>query len=89
LDLRFLTEDEFLEFYHTYQADERRKAAKTGGGGDFFATQDGRVGRRFARAVIQAAKEGRLLYHDAYKLTGLYGKTFDSYAEALGTGPSQ
>jgi len=88
LDLRLLTEEEFLDFYRAYQADERRRAARAGGGGDFLATQDGRVGRRFARAVMQAAKEGRLLYRDAYKLTGLYGRTFDSYAEVLRRGPS-
>jgi hypothetical protein len=80
-----MTEAEFLDFYNDYQVDERRRAVRTGGGGDFFASQDGRVGRRFARAVIQAAEEARLLYRDAYRLTGLYGKTFDSYAEVLRT----
>jgi hypothetical protein len=29
-------------------------------------------------------KEGRLLYRDAYRLTGLHGKTFDRYADYLG-----
>ena len=35
-------------------------------------------------AVIRAVKEGRLLYRDAYRLTGLHGKTFDRYADPLG-----
>ena len=88
LDFRLITDTEFFDFYHSYQADERRKAAAPAGGGDFFTNQDSRVGRRFARAVVQAAKEGRLLYQDAYKLTGLFGKTFDNYTKTLGTGPS-
>jgi len=33
---------------------------------------------------MHAAKEGRLLYRDAYSLTGLNGATFDKYAKALG-----
>jgi Zn-dependent peptidase ImmA (M78 family) len=89
LDLRLMTKAEFLEFYRRYQADERRQAAKKASGGDFFATQDVRVGRRFAGAVVQAAKEGRLLYRDAYDLTGLYGKSFDRYAATLGLAPAR
>jgi hypothetical protein len=34
--------------------------------------------------VVGAVKEGRLLYHEAYRLTGLTGKTFDRFAENLG-----
>ena len=32
---------------------------------------------------IEAAREGRLLYREAYELTGLYGATFDRYAKEL------
>jgi Zn-dependent peptidase ImmA (M78 family) len=83
LDLHLVTKTEFLEFFRAYQADERRKAARSAGG-DFYNNQNVRVGKRFARAVMRAAKEGRLLYRDAYSLTGLYGTTFDKYAKALG-----
>jgi Zn-dependent peptidase ImmA (M78 family) len=83
LDLRLVTKAEFLEFFHGYQTDERRKAARATGG-DFYNNQNVRVGKRFARAVMRAAREGRLLYRDAYTLTGLYGATFDKYAKALG-----
>jgi len=89
LDLRLMTKAEFLDFYQAYQADERRRAAPGSGGGDFYANQDVRVGRRFASAVIQAAREGRLLYRDAYRLMGLWGVTFDHYAETLGLGSSR
>lgn len=83
LDLRLMTKTDFLAFFRAYQEDERRRPARTTGG-DFYNNQNVRVGKRFARAVMRAAKEGRLLYGDAYKLTGLYGATFDKYAKALG-----
>jgi len=84
LDLGLIDKTDFFEFYEEYQKDERRKASQRPAGGDFYATQEARLGRRFANAVIRAAKEGRLLYRDAYHLTGLYGETFDRYAKALG-----
>ncbi len=86
LDLQLLSRREFFDFYREYQADERRQR-RTSSGGDFYATQGARIGERFANAVIRAVKEGRLLYRDAYRLTGLHGKTFDRYAVLLGFRP--
>ena len=83
LDLGLIPRQEFFDFYQEYQEDERRQKRKSSGG-DFYATQGMRIGERFASAVIRAVKEGRLLYRDAYTLTGLHGKTFDRYAESLG-----
>ena len=45
--------------------------------------QDVRLGNRFAHAVIRAAREGRLLYREAYQLTDLKGNTFTKYADRL------
>lgn len=86
LDLGLISKSAFLDFYAAYQEDERRRAESTSEGGNFYATQNMRIGRRFAHAVVRAAKEGRLLYRDAYQLTGLYGKTFDRFAKGLGRG---
>jgi Zn-dependent peptidase ImmA (M78 family) len=83
LDLRLIPRQEFFDFYQRYQEDERRHIRKSSGG-DFYATQGMRIGERFASAVVRAVKEGRLPYRDAYRLTGLHGKTFDRYAESLG-----
>jgi len=83
LDLALIGRDEFFEFYREYMNDERRSTQKTTDGGDFYASQNLRVGRRFADAVMRAVKESRLSYYDAYKLTGLYGKTFDQYIQKL------
>lgn len=84
LDLGLIERDKFFQFYNDYEADERRRSASRSGGGDFYATQEVRLGRRFGEAVIRAAREGRLLYRDAYQLTGLFGKTFERFAEGLG-----
>ncbi len=83
LDLALIGREEFFEFYRDYMNDERRRIQKTTDGGDFYASQNMRVGRRFADAVIRAVKESKLSYYDAYKLTGLYGKTFDQYIQKL------
>ena len=85
LDLGLISKKKFFEFYDSYQKDERRKKeAKKNKGGDFWNTQNVRVGQRFGTAVVRAAREGRLLYREAYQLTGLSGKTFDRFAENLG-----
>jgi Zn-dependent peptidase ImmA (M78 family) len=84
LDLQLIQREAFSDFYHAYKQNERHTAARRTGGGDFYANQNQRVGRRFALAVARAAKEGTLLYSEAYRLTGLYGKTFDSYVNSLG-----
>lgn len=42
-----------------------------------------RLGKKFAYAVVCAARSGRLLYRNAYQLTDLKGDTFDRYANLL------
>ncbi|MCS6857382.1 MAG: ImmA/IrrE family metallo-endopeptidase [Sandaracinaceae bacterium] len=81
-ELQMIKKTEFLNFYKKYQERERRVSTRQAGG-DFYATQNLRLSRRFAEAVIRAVKEGKLLYHEAYRLTGLYGKTFEQYAKYL------
>lgn len=84
LDLGLISKKQFFQFYDSYQKDERRKKeSKKNKGGDFWNTQNVRVGQRFGTAVVRAAKEGRLLYREAYQLTGLSGRTFDRFAENL------
>lgn len=85
LDLGYITKNEFIEFYEDYLSKER-SSTQDNGGGDFYENQNARIGRRFAEAVISAVRTGKLLYREAYELTGLYGSTFDKYAEFLGFG---
>lgn len=53
-------------------------------GGDFFCHQNSRVGRLFSTRVARAALEGRVGFREAYNLTGLYGNSFQKYAERIG-----
>ncbi len=82
LDLNLINKVKYFEFYNAYQleVDER---AKTAAGGDYYSNQAMRVGHTFMKAVIQAVSEGSLQHIDAFRLTSLYGKTFDSYANKV------
>jgi Zn-dependent peptidase ImmA (M78 family) len=82
VDLELITKAEFLDFYRSY-LEKERSVAKGRDGGDFYATSNLRIGRRFAEAVVRATREGKLLYRDAYQLTGLYGDTFESTGQEI------
>lgn len=86
LDLGLIERDAFLVFYRSYQTVERRATSQQPQGGDFYANQNLRIGHRFATTVVRAAREDKLLYSEAYRLTGLYGKTFEAYAASLRIG---
>ncbi len=83
-DLELITRNAFFEFYRAYQERERRVPGTAQEGGDFYATQNLRIGKRFTETVVRATLEGKLLYHQAYQLTGLHGNTFERYAGILG-----
>jgi Zn-dependent peptidase ImmA (M78 family) len=87
LDLGLITRAHFFAFYQKDQEEwERRKAQEKKekkGGPSFYVVQDQRLGRRFASAVVRAARAGRLLFRDAYELTDLRGETFNRYANHL------
>jgi len=82
LDAGLIGRDEFFKFYNTYMSNvqlqkEARRAKESGG--NFYNNCDFRIGRPFAGTIARAVKGGKLLYRDAYKLTGLQGTTFDKY----------
>ncbi len=87
LDLQLITKPEFFQFHQRDKDDWRRKKAEQRkekrSGGNFYRNQNVRLGRRFASAVVRAAREGRILYRDAYRLTDLRGETFNRYADII------
>lgn len=87
LDLGLIGKARFFAFYEQDQEEwRRRKVDETRtkkGGPNFYDVQDLRLGKRFAYAVVRAAREGRLLYREAYQLTDLKGETFNRYADLL------
>jgi Zn-dependent peptidase ImmA (M78 family) len=82
-DRKMITAEEFFSFYKRYMQRERKKQDESRSGGNFWLTQNVRLGRRFGNSVIAAAEEGRISYTDAYDLTRLHGDTFDKYARYL------
>ena len=82
-ELDLTDRDAFHHFYQEFVKMERRTSENRPTGGDFWKTQNWRIGRRFGAAVVRAVKEGRLLYREAYNLTGLRGDTFESMAEKM------
>jgi Zn-dependent peptidase ImmA (M78 family) len=74
---------EYKRFMSEYTAAERKKKESKKSGGSFIDTQVVRVGRLFGGTVVRAARAEKLLYQDAYRLTGLYGKTFDQFAREV------
>ncbi len=83
LDLALISQADFRDFYQAYLRNERRRVIKGQSGGDFYANQNYRIGRRFAETVFRATREGKLLYREAYQLTGLHGKAFERYADSV------
>jgi Zn-dependent peptidase ImmA (M78 family) len=83
MDLRLVTRQAFFAFYEDYTQRERRRP-KASGGGDFYNTQNTRVGQGFALAVMRAALDGRVSFKEAYDLTGLRGGAFQEYGRRLG-----
>ena len=64
---------------------ERARGLPRRGGGNFYATQTARVGRRFARALIADTLEGRTLFRDAFHMLGFSKvRTFRNLALELG-----
>ena len=74
-DVELISRNEFLDFYERFRAGERRRDRPSGG--NFWNTQNTRIGRRFEEAIVRAVREDRLLYREAYALTGLKGETFE------------
>lgn len=83
LDLKFIDHERFFRFYEQYTSEENRRKTKKTGGGDFYVNQNARISTLFAREIIRAAREGQVSFRDAYRMTGLYGKTFDQYSQYL------
>ncbi len=79
LDLKLITKESYFDFYNSYVSEVR--SSPKGKGGDFYATNRKRISTQFARFVESAVKEKKILYTEAYRLTGLKGKTYTKFTE--------
>lgn len=83
LDLELIERETFFAFYDKNKTQGKGQPT-TSSGGNFWNTQRWRIGPRFAGAVARAAAEGRLLYREAYSLTGLKRNTFEKLPQEMG-----
>jgi hypothetical protein len=84
-DIGGLTREEFRRAYAAEL--DRLLALPKGTGGDFYLTQAARVSRRFARALVISALEGRTLYRDAFRMLGFSRlETFRELGRSLQVG---
>lgn len=67
-DIRRLTRDELGSAYEAEL--DRLRGLRRSSGGDFYLTTAARVGKRFARAVVVSAWEGRSSFTEAFRLLG-------------------
>ena len=79
LDLGLIPRNDFFKFYNDYISRINIQKLNKGSGGNYYATAKKRVSLRFAGFVNNAVKEQKLLYRDAYKLTGLKGDTYAKF----------
>jgi hypothetical protein len=74
----------FFNAYHAELEHLRSLAAAGTGGGDFYRTTASRVGKRFARALVESTLEGRTLYRDAFRMLGIAKtSTFNEFGRSL------
>ncbi len=81
LDTEKISKASFFEFYDEYINRDFDKRASQQSGGDFYATAKKRLSMTFAAHIHNALTSGKLLYRDAYTLTSLKGKTFQTFYE--------
>jgi len=79
LDLGLISKSRFFSFYNSYINEFKNKKKQQGGGGNFYATAKKRISLRFASYINNAVNENKLLYTDAFKLTGLKGGTYTNF----------
>jgi len=82
-DLGEFKKEQFWRLYEE-ELDRLKKIVTSSSGGDFYNTQNFRVSRRFARALLESTFSGRTLYGDALRLMSVSNvKTLQETARRL------
>ena len=77
-DMGLLSNEDYRAFWVEY-SQRPANSKKSAGGGSFYLTSVRRVGRLFAIHVRNAVNSRQLSYTEAYRLTGLYGNTYQHF----------
>ncbi len=84
LDTGKWNRETFITFYNAYKHRAfLKKEAQVTSGGDFYATARKRLSTIYVTHIKNAVTSSKLLYRDAYKLTGMKGDTFEKFFSAL------
>lgn len=86
LDAGAITREDFERAWVGERERLRVLAERAGtGGGDFYRTTLSRVGKRFARALVESTLEGQTLYRDAFRMLGVAKtETFNTIGREVG-----
>ncbi len=83
LELHVVDQVNFWRLYETHKRSIADIPRTSRNGGDYYRNQDYRVGKPFFMAVARATQEGSLPILEGYRLTGLWGRSFERYVSIL------
>jgi Zn-dependent peptidase ImmA (M78 family) len=89
LDLNYINKTNFIEFYNDFIETITNMNLQSGdrkSGGNFYNSSNFRIGIEFFSRIHCAVSEGKMLYRDAYQLTGLKAHSFSEYVSRSGLG---
>ena len=81
-ELNLITREEYRKFYFEYKC-RPVPAARKSGYGDFYATATKRVSHLLAVHIVNAVRSHQLDHRQAYRLTGMYGNTYQTFVKRL------
>lgn len=81
-ELNLISREEYRSFYLEYQS-RPIPPKKSSGFGDFYVTATKRIGRLLAVHIINAVNSRQLDHLQAYRLTGMYGNTYQTFVKRL------
>ena len=77
LDLNILDHEAYFKFYNNYINKELK--VPNSKGGNFYNTVPYKVSKKFFNLVDTSVKQNKILFRDAFRLTGLKPSTYDEY----------
>ncbi|MCI2804448.1 ImmA/IrrE family metallo-endopeptidase [Staphylococcus pettenkoferi] len=82
--IKYRTFEELYSYFSDKMIENIKKKNEIKGHPSYYNVQLSRMDNRFLNTVKTKAEEGKLLYTEAYDLTGVNGKTYSKLMEELG-----
>jgi Zn-dependent peptidase ImmA (M78 family) len=81
LDTEVISKPQFFAAYNSFKRFTTETPARASEGGNFYNTAPYRISKSFFNLIYANVKQNKLLYRDAFRLTGLSPKSFDGYVK--------